>query len=172
MFCETPVCRHFLDGHKIDGALRARMLDWMVEVMVSYKFQHKTYFAGVEIMDRYFQEEKETVLPSSLHIIGVNSMLIASKMEEVYPLKIRTVFEKIAHKKIHMQDLINMEAKISKVLNFELITSTVYDLACLKIVEYLRSERLYDALEGSLKEIEGVLSCLGKYMVYNYDLVA
>ena len=44
----------FLSKHKIDGTLRARMLDWMVEVMCSYSFQHKTYFAGVEIMDRYF----------------------------------------------------------------------------------------------------------------------
>ena len=37
----------FLSNHKIDGNLRARMLDWMVEVMSSYSFQHKTYFAGV-----------------------------------------------------------------------------------------------------------------------------
>lgn len=37
----------FLTNHKIDGNLRARMLDWMVEVMSSYSFQHKTYFAGV-----------------------------------------------------------------------------------------------------------------------------
>ena len=54
-------------------------------------------------MDRYFQMEKETLLPSSLHIIGVEAMLIASKMEEVYPLKVKTVYDKIAHKKIPMQ---------------------------------------------------------------------
>lgn len=45
---------NFLNNHKIDGILRARMLDWMVEVMSSYHFQNKTYFAGVEIMDRFF----------------------------------------------------------------------------------------------------------------------
>lgn len=45
-------------------------------------------------------------------------MLIASKMEEVYPLKVKTVFDKIAHKKIPMKELIQMEAKISQVLNF------------------------------------------------------
>lgn len=44
----------FLDNHKIDSTLRARMLDWMVEVMTSYKFSHKSYFAGIQIMDRYF----------------------------------------------------------------------------------------------------------------------
>jgi hypothetical protein len=56
------------------------MLDWMVEVMCSYNFQNKTYFAGVEIMDRYFANCNEVLLPTQLHIIGVVSMLIASKM--------------------------------------------------------------------------------------------
>jgi hypothetical protein len=37
----------FLNNHKIDGVLRARMLDWMVEVMSSYHFQNKTYFTGI-----------------------------------------------------------------------------------------------------------------------------
>lgn len=44
----------FLSNHKIDAILRARMLDWMVEVMYSYNFQNKTYFTGVEVMDRFF----------------------------------------------------------------------------------------------------------------------
>ena len=56
------------------------MLDWMVEVMAMYKFQNKTYFAGVELMDKYFLMEKETLLPASLHLIGVEAMLIGSKM--------------------------------------------------------------------------------------------
>jgi len=30
-------------------------------------------------------------------------MMIASKMEEVYPLKVKTVYEKIAHKKLPME---------------------------------------------------------------------
>jgi hypothetical protein len=57
------------------------MLDWMVEVMVSYKFNNKTYFASMQIMDRYFLAEKECLLPTKLHILGVQSMTIASKME-------------------------------------------------------------------------------------------
>jgi hypothetical protein len=34
------------------------MLDWMVEVIGSYKFTDKTYFDGIQIMDRYFEAEK------------------------------------------------------------------------------------------------------------------
>jgi hypothetical protein len=78
------------------------MLDWMVEVTASYKFTHKTYFDSVQLMDTYFQKETQALPPTQLHIVGVQCMLIASKMEEVYPLKIKTVFDKIAHKKLPM----------------------------------------------------------------------
>jgi len=33
-------------------------------------------------------------------------MLIASKMNEVYPLKIKTIYEKIAHKKLSILELV------------------------------------------------------------------
>lgn len=60
-------------------------------------------------------------------------MLIASKMEEVYPLKIRTVYEKIAHKKLPLEELIETEGRIMKVLEYKLNTWSFFDLAMLKI---------------------------------------
>jgi len=86
--------------------LRARMLDWMVEVTTSYKFTHKAYFDGVQLMDRYFAGEKERLPAGKLHLVGVVSMLLASKMEEVYPLKMKTVYEKIGHCKLPMHELV------------------------------------------------------------------
>jgi len=71
---------HFLKRHQVDGILRARMLDWMVEVTTSYKFTSKTYFDGISLMDRFFEVERESIAPTKLHVIGVQCMLIASKM--------------------------------------------------------------------------------------------
>jgi len=68
------------------------MLDWMIEVTTSYKFTHKTYFDSVSLMDRFFEAEKECLSPMKLHITGVVAMLVASKMNEVYPLRVKTVF--------------------------------------------------------------------------------
>lgn len=109
------------------------MLDWMVEVVSSYKFSHKTYFDSAALMDRYFQAEQESLSPSKLHIIGVQSMLIASKMEEVYPLKIKTVYEKIAHKKLPLAELVQTEERIMRMLDYKLNSWTFFDLAMLKI---------------------------------------
>lgn len=70
----------FLVNHDIDKSLRARMLDWMVEVIYSYKFEPKSYFASAAIMDRYFKAEIQRLPITQLHIVGVTSMLIATKM--------------------------------------------------------------------------------------------
>jgi hypothetical protein len=35
-------------------------------------------------------------------------MLIASKMEEVFPFRLRTIYEKIVHKKIPIQEIVEM----------------------------------------------------------------
>jgi hypothetical protein len=43
-------------------------------------------------MDQYFKKEECKLPISKLHIIGVTAMLIATKMDEVYPLKIKTVY--------------------------------------------------------------------------------
>lgn len=83
------------------------MLDWMVEVTCSYKFTEKGYFDSVYLMDRYFEKETNCLQANQLHIVGVTSMLIASKISELNPLKIKTVFEKIAHRKLPLNDLLS-----------------------------------------------------------------
>lgn len=60
-------------------------------------------------------------------------MLIATKMDEVYPLKIKTIYEKIVHKKIDRKELVDMEHKIAAKLDFQLNTWTFYDIAVMKI---------------------------------------
>lgn len=64
-------------------------------------------------------------------------MLIASKMEEVFPLKLRTAFERIAHKKIPMAELVEMEAKIMSALNFNLNSWSFFDFITLKLTQYV-----------------------------------
>ena len=43
-------------------------------------------------MDKYFKCEDSPILVDKLHILGVTSMLIASKMEEVFPFRLKTIY--------------------------------------------------------------------------------
>jgi hypothetical protein len=166
--------------------LRARMLDWMFEVTASYKFTHKTYFDGVHLMDRYFELERESLQPGKLHIVGVLSMLTASKMEEVYPLKLKTVFEKIGHRKLPLEELIDTEARMLATLDYRLNCWTFFDLACLKLTQ-LPSRKLSRPVLGeillsrlnseecqivtpdqSYKKMEEIASYLCKLALYDY----
>ena len=94
-------------------------------------------------MDRFFADSEEVLGPNQLHIIGVQSMFVATKMEEVYPLKMKTIYDKIAHKKIPIVDLVSMEQKILETLGFKLNSSTFYDLAMTRLARHLDRTESY-----------------------------
>lgn len=53
-------------------------------------------------MDRYFEAlnsgpDQRILELHELHLIGVTCMFIASKYEDVYPLLMKTVYNKIGH---------------------------------------------------------------------------
>lgn len=81
-----------LSPHKVTHAHRARMIDWMIEVLTNFKCEDQTFFLAVQIMDRYFKEKRPARELSELHVIGVTSMFLASKMEDIYPLRMSMVF--------------------------------------------------------------------------------
>ena len=65
--------------HKITPALRARMIDWMIEVLTNFKCDDQTFFLAVSLIDRYFKNKTETREIGDLHIIGVTTMIIERK---------------------------------------------------------------------------------------------
>ncbi len=67
-------------------------------------------------------------------------MYIASKMDEVYPLKIKTIYEKIVHKKISKETLMEMEKTMFDTLNHKVNSWTFFDLALLKIADQIGGE--------------------------------
>lgn len=40
---------------RIDGEMRARMVDWMIEVLTNFKTDDQTFFLAITILDRYFK---------------------------------------------------------------------------------------------------------------------
>jgi len=40
---------------QMNGPLRARMVDWMIEVLTNFKCDDLTFFLASSIMDRYFK---------------------------------------------------------------------------------------------------------------------
>lgn len=64
-----------------------------------------------------------------LHLIGVSSMFSAAKYEEIHPLKLSVIHEKIARKKFKKHEILDKESEIVKALDFKLETPSIYDIA-------------------------------------------
>ncbi len=106
-------------------------------------------------------------------------MLIASKMEEVYPLKIKTVFEKIAHKKVPQSEIVKMEERILNNLDFTIKCWTIYDEVMLilnkKVHEKPKGQSILAAedntsvkIEEQISILEDLCSYLCKFVYYDY----
>ena len=88
-------------------------------------------------MDRYFKNKNERREISDLHIIGVTCMFIASKYEDIYPLKMRMVYEKIAHKKLAIEDIKSLELDILQNITYKIPAPTVLDFLRVYLQEVL-----------------------------------
>ena len=64
----------------------------MVEVMTNFRCDDQTFFIALSLMDRYFAIKPLSAEVSELHVTGVASLFIASKYEDIYPLKMKDVY--------------------------------------------------------------------------------
>ena len=118
-----------LKNHEITAPLRAKMVDWMVEVLTNFKCHDRTFFLSVGLMDRFFKNKTSSKPISELHLIGVASMFLASKYEDILPLRMDTVHEKIGHKKLTPASIRNCEEDMLTTLGYFLQAPTVYEFA-------------------------------------------
>ena len=135
---DEEVNENYLSYHKITERMRTRMVDWMIEVLSNYHCDESAFFEAVNLMDRYFkvcEMKKRCLLPEELHLIGVTSMFIASKYQDIYPLRLRIIHEKIAHRKLSCEEIKNKEEEITKLLNYSIGIPTMWDFINLFVEE-------------------------------------
>ena len=51
----SPNQTNILANHGIGSSLRSKMVDWMIEVLSSYKMSEETFFRSVYFMDAYLK---------------------------------------------------------------------------------------------------------------------
>jgi hypothetical protein len=84
----TSVRPAFMEGQPhINERMRSILVDWLVEVHLKFKLVPETLYLTINLIDRYL-ERKEVSRPK-LQLVGVTSLLIASKYEEIYPPELR-----------------------------------------------------------------------------------
>lgn len=84
---------------RVDPAVRARMIDWIIEVFTHFQanFSFATFFRSILVLDQFL---KYTVLPvvnEDVHLLGLTSMYVASKYEDMFHIRIKDFASKAAH---------------------------------------------------------------------------
>lgn len=101
----------------------------MIEVLSSYKMSEETFFRSIYLMDGYLRSCPGRLEVKDLHLIGVTAMFAGAKYEEIHPLKLSVIYDKIARKKFKKTDILDKEADIVGALQFKLEVPSLYDIA-------------------------------------------
>ena len=107
----------------INSKMRSILLDWLVEVHLKYKLVPETLYITTNIIDRYLS--KKDIKRTKLQLVGVTSMFIASKYEDIYPPEVKD-FSYITDNAYTNKEILKMEMEILSTLNFNITFPTPY----------------------------------------------
>ena len=102
---------------EINCRMRAIIVNWIIEVHDRFKLLPDTLFLSVIIFDRYMSVINN-IDKNRLQLIGVTSLLIACKYEEIFSPEVRD-FICILDREYEREDLMEEENNILKILKFE-----------------------------------------------------
>ncbi|KAL8554636.1 hypothetical protein ACS0TY_002722 [Phlomoides rotata] len=101
----------------ISPAMRAILVDWLVEVAQEYKLVSDTLYLAVNYIDRYLSSHK--LNRNKLQLLGVSCMLVASKYEEISPPHIED-FCYVTDNTYTKEEVVQMERDVLVFLDFEM----------------------------------------------------
>jgi len=114
-----PVQPNYLAGCLISSKMRSVLVDWLVDVQQQFKLLQETLFLSVDIIDRFLQVEGKSLHRTTLQLVGVTAMFVASKYEEIYAPEIDD-FVYITDNAYTASELRAMEGRILSSLGFAL----------------------------------------------------
>ncbi|CAK9139462.1 unnamed protein product [Ilex paraguariensis] len=106
----------------VTANMRGILVDWLVEVAEEYKLLSDTLYLTVSYMDRFLS--MNVLNRQRLRLLGVSSMLIASKYEEISPPHVED-FCYITDNTYTKEEVVKMEADVLKCLKFEMGNPTI-----------------------------------------------
>lgn len=105
----------------ISASMRSILFDWLVDVHHKFKLRQDTLYLTFNIIDRFLC--KRLVARERLQLLGIASMLIASKYEEIYCPEI-DCFVQISAGAFKKEEILRMEKVILTTLDFNVTVAT------------------------------------------------
>ncbi|XP_057794410.1 putative cyclin-A3-1 [Salvia miltiorrhiza] len=105
----------------VSANMRGILVDWLVEVAEEYRLQSDTLYLTVSYIDRFLSAN--VITRQRLQLLGVSSMLIACKYEEINPAHVED-FCYITDNTYTREEVMKMESDVLTSLKFEMGSPT------------------------------------------------
>ena len=116
----------------INERMRSILVDWLVEVHLKFRLVPETLYLTINIIDRFL--DRCEVSRPKLQLVGVTSLLIASKYEEIYPPELRDLVYICDHA-YRKEQILQMEETILKTLEYKITIPSAHAF----LVRYLKA---------------------------------
>jgi hypothetical protein len=94
VFKNKIITRH----NGIDAMYRAKIVDWIMEVLKVLGCKEETTFLSVNLIDSYLAHSENTISREDLNLYCMAAMYIASKMEDTMSISVKIIVNQISNK--------------------------------------------------------------------------
>ena len=134
--------RNYMENqNEINQVMRSILIDWIIEVHNRFHFKSKTLFQTAYIIDLYLSYEN--IEKRNFQLLGVASLLIACKENEIYVPNPQQFIE-VTDFAYQKNDLLKMEKKIMYVTKFEILIPTAEEFYSIISKKFNFTENQYE----------------------------
>jgi hypothetical protein len=140
------------------------MIDWMIEVLGIFNQKTCTIFRSVFILELYLKMTKKVHTVTDLHLLGVVSMFLSSKLEEIQTIKLKSIIEDICKFKFSKKEILKKEKDVCMVVGFALNMGTMHDYT-VSLFSLLELPKYFN------RSIQKYSILLQKMFLYSYSIM-
>ncbi|RZC32432.1 G2/mitotic-specific cyclin-A [Asbolus verrucosus] len=108
----------------LNWQMRSVLIDWLINVAEEYQLSNYTVHLSINYLDRFLSNI--SVIKEKFQLVGATAMMIAGKMEEVYPPDTRE-WAFLTGDAFTVRQIIKMEQLMLKILKFDMHAPTILD---------------------------------------------
>ena len=118
-----PLYGYMLNQNEINPKMRSILIDWLVDVHSKFHLTPDTLYITVNIIDKFLSKEK--IKRKNFQLLGITSLFITNKYEEIYPPELKDHVE-VTDNAYNKKDVLEMEGLILDTLDFNITFPTSF----------------------------------------------
>ena len=146
----------------INEKMRSLAIDWLIDIKSYFKCSHRTFFLACYYFDLYLSLLSSQFRRSQLQLLGITCLLLASKINEIYPMSIEDIVY-VCNYNYKVKQVEDMEKTIVNLLDNSLYRVTEYTYLNLYRSKYKIDKVTYKRCLCTLYK------CLSELKLRNYN---